>query len=462
MSAATATSEEMMTPFCGLFTPLEDLFVGGVKKKSNMQQDDSDEDDDDQLISPFIAYDDGYEWPSLYDEIDGAIERNVLVYAIAELRQLANNSERNKDQRSIMLDGKSLELPFTHEQLMDVVEANQAELEKTDFGRGYVVDVLRTAKERNMMNGVVGSDSSHQEQRRVKHETVVVFDDEFAEKELVYMIEVSEQQRTVTLTFRGSVTKVDWATNFELCLKEVENPMKHHVSQKETVRIHTWFYNYMFQPNLRGVNGPNGEALSQFSEIFQEHLCPVLQQYPGFKLIITGHSLGGALATIFAFGAAALDDALAPKPVTLISIAAPYVGDESFANSFQLMESLGRLRCCRVVNQHDVVTMFPTTAFRWKSDEGAQHVGMAIRLVEDKTKPFEVMYRRKGEGRHSSWDQSLFAQFDWRVHHYTSWPWHKLRSYNERLQNQRDQLSKTYLNDLYTRREYVGRLVAEF
>jgi Lipase (class 3) len=188
------------------------------------------------------------------------------------------------------------------------------------------------------------------------------------------------------------------------------------------------------------------------------------------------HSLGGALATVFAFGAAALDDTIAPKPVTLLTIGAPYVGDESFADSFQLMESLGMLRCCRVVNQKDIITCVPKMAFRWKFyDPQAhvgtlfKHVGMAIRLYEGQ-KPFEIIYRRKREGRYTSlwdemvrgWDQTLFTQFDWKLNHYSSWPWHKLRSYNERLQIHEHVLKTTYLNDLYSRPEHVGRLVPQF
>lgn len=123
---------------------------------------------------------------------------------------------------------------------------------------------------------------------------------------------------------------------------------------------------------------------------------------------MTGHSLGAALATLFAFQAAAEPDTVVPKPVSLFGIAGPYVGDELFAEAFQLLESLGRIRHLRLVNHKDLVTVVPKFSFRWKFyDEGShvgslfKHVGMGIRLYDGNT-PFEMIYRKKRSGWFSS------------------------------------------------------------
>ena len=44
----------------------------------------------------------------------------------------------------------------------------------------------------------------------------------------------------------------------------------------------------------------------------------IFQQNPGYKLYITGHSLGASLAQLFAMEAAASKDDFIPKPVTTI------------------------------------------------------------------------------------------------------------------------------------------------
>ena len=77
---------------------------------------------------------------------------------------------------------------------------------------------------------------------------------------------------------------MDWATNYEIYMKEVENPLKKHADQPPTVRFHNGFYDYLFEPNSQGVKGPNGEDLSQYQEIFQEHLLPILKRNLGYKV----------------------------------------------------------------------------------------------------------------------------------------------------------------------------------
>lgn len=191
---------------------------------------------------------------------------------------------------------------------------------------------------------------------------------------------------------------------------------------------------------------------------------------------MTGHSLGAALATLFAFEAAAEPDTLVPKPVSLFSIAGPYVGDEAFCNAFQLMESLGRLRHCRLVNHKDLVTTVPKFSFRWNLFENESHVGslfkhagMGIRLYEGST-PIDILYRKKRTGYLSGWgdevsrgwDQMIITNFSWSLRKYMTWPWHSLREYNARLQSQKPTMETMYLNELYARPDVVGKLVPQF
>lgn len=152
------------------------------------------------------------------------------------------------------------------------------------------------------------------------------------------------------------------------------------------------------------------------------------------------------------------------------------MGDENFAEAFQLLESLGRIRHLRLANHKDLVTVVPKFSFRWKFyDEGShvgalfKHVGMGIRLYEGNT-PFETIYRKKRSGWFASsadelargWDQMLFANFSWNFNFYRTWPWHSLRSYNQRLESNKPTLETIYLNDLYARPDIVGKLVPQF
>ena len=71
-------------------------------------------------------------------------------------------------------------------------------------------------------------------------------------------------------------------------------------------------------------------------KVILEMTSRVMRENPGFHLYIVGHSLGGALATLFALQAAAAPDSEIPKPVTCITTGAPKVGNLDFLKSFEV------------------------------------------------------------------------------------------------------------------------------
>lgn len=129
-----------------------------------------------------------------------------------------------------------------------------------------------------------------------------------------------------------------------------------------------------------GDHPQNGS--SKFDEIVA-HLQDLQEEFPGYAIYTTGHSLGAALATVFSFQWAALgvssidekkdgddDDpstaAIQPPsppsivpPITCINFASPMVGNLAFETVFRDLESQGRIRCLRVTNHFDIFTQLP-------------------------------------------------------------------------------------------------------
>jgi hypothetical protein len=446
----------MMETVCGLFHPLK-----GDDEKAAPQITPKSSSADEEGTSPFLAYEDGYKWPDLFTEVDEMMNTCVLIYPLAELRRKVREGEL-KDE-----SGAILETPLAHTKILGIVESKKEELVDTKFGKEFYLEILKTVEERDMMNA---------SNNCVAPSTIIAFDDQFEKEELVYAIEVNHVRKRVTVCFRGSVTNLDWATDYEIFMKDVPNPVKAHRDQEPTVRLHNGFYDYLFEPSSRGAKGPNGEPLSEYQEILQEHILPVLKAYPGYKLYVTGHSLGAALATLFAFQAAAEPDSMIPKPVSLFSIAGPYCGDKSFRSAHQVLEGLGKLRHLRLSNHKDLVTIVPNMAFRWNIfDRSAhtgslfKHVGVNLRLFEG-TAPFEISYPRVVGGHFSSsfdeftrgWDQMFVANFSWNPTSYWKWPFHSLGEYSKRLDANKPSLQALYVNDFYSRKDIVGNLVAEF
>jgi hypothetical protein len=90
-----------------------------------------------------------------------------------------------------------------------------------------------------------------------------------------------------------------------------------------------------------------------------------LQLHPGFRVFVTGHSLGAALATLFGFYAASDDDILSGaggQSVVVYSVASPFVGNWKFRHAFQELERRKRLQHLRIANLEDMVTLLPFCA----------------------------------------------------------------------------------------------------
>jgi hypothetical protein len=225
------------------------------------------------MTSPFIAYNDGYTFPNLYQETNDMLQACVLVYPMAELRRLAREGML-KDAPHI------LQLPQTATQVLQAVNTHEHVLLGTGaFDNYFQFDILKKVQKQHDNNS-----------------QLVAFDDEFQQHEVVYAICVNPLHKRITVIFRGSTTQTDWATNYQVYMKEIPNPMACHKSQEPTVHVHNGFYEYMFTPTERGATGPNGEALSEYEEILQEHVLPVLQEYPGFKVRLW---LVGILVDVF-------------------------------------------------------------------------------------------------------------------------------------------------------------------
>eukprot|EP00760_Papus_ankaliazontas_P023216 PhM_4_TR1988/c0_g2_i1/m.68940 len=91
----------------------------------------------------------------------------------------------------------------------------------------------------------------------------------------------------------------------------------------------------------------------------KDELLPSVQEaiaeHPGKEVIVTGHSLGGALATFAAYD---IKRFLRVEP-TVYTFGAPRVGNDTFAQMYDAMVP----NTFRVVNESDIVTSIPFSAF---------------------------------------------------------------------------------------------------
>ena len=87
--------------------------------------------------------------------------------------------------------------------------------------------------------------------------------------------------------------------------------------------------------------------------------------YSGYGLIITGHSLGGALSQVLAFILAGTleKEGLPVKTVHAITFASPRCGNPEYSKAFAALEKAGKLRHIRVSNAGDIVAVAPSIGY---------------------------------------------------------------------------------------------------
>lgn len=127
-------------------------------------------------VSPFIRYENGYQWPDLYTELDECLEAIALIHPLAELRRLAKNEELEDDEVRL------LKLPLSH---IDATTAIQISKDKKRLCTSFFHDILDLLRERDMLHS---GENATRSMVRLSPTSIVAFDDKFSEPDLAYMV----------------------------------------------------------------------------------------------------------------------------------------------------------------------------------------------------------------------------------------------------------------------------------
>jgi len=187
-------------------------------------------------------------------------------------------------------------------------------------------------------------------------------DTKLAEKDVPFGFVASEADHdNVYVIFRGTRRFVEWFKDANIQLVSFKNSTDR---SSKKVEIEGNIAEDVVQENQSSIVIPKidndfGFVTAGFRGIYvslrQKLIEALNKKSPNAKVFVTGHSLGGALATL------AIPDILQnthftnPENLVLYTFASPRCGDRNFAKSF---ENLG-VRHWRIANTEDFVTMLP-------------------------------------------------------------------------------------------------------
>lgn len=160
-------------------------------------------------------------------------------------------------------------------------------------------------------------------------------------------IVLNHSKAQLCVVFRGSESVTDWYHDFQISKRLLH----------DNIKVHCGFYNQLHDTSVCGrmIN----------------RVKTILATYPGYHLYITGHSLGGALCTLFGYLLSHEID----NHVTVVSFASPRVGNSYWKESFENKSNLSHYR---ITNNRDIITATPSYNYR--------HVGTDIHIYDDSYK----------------------------------------------------------------------------
>lgn len=181
-------------------------------------------------------------------------------------------------------------------------------------------------------------------------EVLTFIDTGASSSDLQAAIAVNHQARRISVIFRGSSSWVDWYFDFQAAS----------TSFIGGARVHRGFHRLLYDDN-------------RVFDKLRSYIEKELQQYPHYQILVTGHSLGGALATLFGFLISGYVGTF--TQVDVISFASPRVGDATWVKLFQAQRNL---RHTRVVHRADLVPYLPMWYSHADTYEGEKVIGLRM------------------------------------------------------------------------------------
>lgn len=264
-------------------------------------------------------------------------------------------------------------------------------------------------------------------------------------RQCVYGIFKNTLDKKVVIAFRGSVSSgtKDWPRNFQAYLSRMETPPLLQADENngvgDTVTVHRGFYEYLFE-NKMIISGDQ-----RMIKIMGD-LKSVLE--PGYELVVTGHSLGAALASITAFHVAGSDEKWIPKPITCYSYESPLCAGLDFRIAFKQLEKRGLIKYLRVSNSEDPIPTAPPCALN-PCDFGLfKHFGVHLTLYEN---TFTVDYPQKNNRWKRAFANNTFGKSLTKALHF-----HSLSTVMQRFNTLQDELKEVSIDDFYKDKDIVG------
>lgn len=205
---------------------------------------------------------------------------------------------------------------------------------------------------------------------------MVWLSDWHTQHECTYAISIDREKKKALLAFRGAYSESDWRHIVDWYDTATSNPVTDDYPGRPTnIRMHSGFHRYLFRVRKDTGTTKYDEIAAKLS-----HYCKITGR--NTRITITGHSLGAALACIFALYASTEERFTnGAGAIECVTFGTPCIGNWRFAGAVKHQENVGKLRVAKFRVKGDSVPHLPPSLARISS-KGAQywHSGIDVSL----------------------------------------------------------------------------------
>lgn len=371
---------------------------------------------------------------TLFGLLSRALMAACAVYDVASMREFARrfpDSFQGPEESKRRL----LDFPISRPEVIKLLRVNYEEFHRKMPAESYSGAVEKFVGQEHLPGDLEEDDGC----------MLQIIDD--SGDGLVYIIVVDEKRKEFRLSFRGTVSFQDVRTDLSTSMMWHRNPLFYRkdniVPQGKFFGTHTGFTDYMF-----------GKY-----EMIHEDLQKLWEKYKGYSLLATGHSMGGAIVTLFAFWSC-LENRFPPDvSIACVAFGSPKCGNDEFVRAFQQIQLARNLHFLRVANHQDFVTTIPLNTL-WTAwslhDECYSHVGAEVRLYQycdPELIPPLILKNRFWIALRNIAKNILERMVPWPIVHliakrFQPLKWHKLDQYIHRLERCKKTLTARRLSSL--------------
>jgi hypothetical protein len=175
---------------------------------------------------------DEYLWPSLGDEVLVMLYDTLISYFFADLREMAKQGTLESEPEALEI---IMNLPIKSSDALALIDIYHKNIHSVQKAYRNVVDLT--------LQHIFEQQKSFPQGTSETFAEIIAFDDDNQDLECVYFISINRPSKRCTVSFRGSVTAMDWLKDFQMTMLDMPTMDFQDISKtSELVGIHKGFY----------------------------------------------------------------------------------------------------------------------------------------------------------------------------------------------------------------------------